>query len=55
MSKERATVVIVTLMLLCIVSMGFGVYQLINGNKGSPCAVEVKYANSKATYVGYSL
>lgn len=55
MSKERATVVIVTLMLLSIVSMGFVVYQLINGDKGSPCAVEVKYTNSKATYVGYSL
>ena len=30
------------------------IFSIIN-TKGSPCAVEISYANSKATYVGYSL
>ena len=42
-------------MIYLIISIGFGLSRAINPSKGSPCAVEVKYANSKATYVGYSL
>jgi len=48
----RATLVITVLSVVCIVSMGFGAYKLLHG---SACAVEISYANSKATYVGYSL
>ena len=47
--------VITILMIYLILSIGIGLNKAINPSKGSPCAVEVKYANSKATYVGYSL
>lgn len=53
---DRATVVVATLLLICIVSMGFGVYQLLHGNKGQDCAVEVQFASGvKATYLGTSI
>ena len=48
----RATVVITVLSVVCIISMIFGAYKLLHGNA---CAVEISYANSKATYVGYGL
>ena len=51
-SVDRATVVVATLLLICIVSMGFGLYKLVNGNKGQDCAVEVQFKDSKATYIG---
>jgi hypothetical protein len=51
-SVDRATVVVATLLLICIVSMCFGFYKLINGNKGQDCAVEVQFNDSKATYIG---
>jgi hypothetical protein len=36
--------------------MGFGVYKLLNGNKGQDCAVEVQFSNGvKATYFGTSV
>jgi hypothetical protein len=54
-SVDRATVVVVTLLLICIVSMGFGVYKLLHGNGGSQCAVEVQFKDSKATYIGTSV
>ena len=54
-TTDRATVIVVTLLLLAIVSMGFGLYKLINGNKGSECAVEVHFKDSKATYIGTSV
>lgn len=54
-SLDRSTVVVATLLLICIVSMGFGVYQFLHGNKGSPCAVEVQFKDSKATYIGTSV
>lgn len=55
-SVDRATVVVVTLLLICIVSMCFGFYKLINGNTGSPCAVNVEFAGGvKATYLGTSI
>jgi hypothetical protein len=55
-SGDRATVIVVTLLLLAIVSMGFGVWKLLNGNKGSECAVTLQFKdNVKATYIGRSV
>jgi hypothetical protein len=52
-SVDRATVVVATLLLICIVSIGFGVYKLFNGNKGQECAVTLQFDNNvKATYIG---
>jgi hypothetical protein len=53
---SRATVVVATLLLICIVSIGFGLYKLINGTKGQDCAVEVQFGGGvKATYLGTSV
>jgi hypothetical protein len=49
---DRTTVVVATLLLVCIVSMCFGFYKLINGNTGQDCAVEVRFQDSTATYIG---
>ena len=55
-SVDRATVVVATLLLICIFSMCFGFYKLINGNKGQDCAVEVEFSGGvKATYLGTSV
>lgn len=55
-SVDRATVVVATLLLICIFSMCFGFYKLINGNTGQDCAVEVQFAGGvKATYLGTSI
>lgn len=54
-SVDRATVVIATLLLICIVSIGFGLYKLIHRNKGQECAIEVQFKDSKATYIGTSV
>ena len=54
-TTDRATVIVVTLLLLAIVSMGFGVWKLLNGNTGQDCAVEVQFKDSKATYIGTSV
>lgn len=52
-SVDRATVVIATLLILCLVSIGFGLYKLMNGNKGQECAVTLQFNNNvKATYIG---
>jgi hypothetical protein len=52
-SVDRATVVISTLLLICIVSIGFGLYKLMNRNKGQECAVTLQFNNNvKATYIG---
>ena len=52
-SVDRATVVIATLILICIVSIGFGLYKLMNRNKGEECAVTLQFKdNVKATYLG---
>jgi hypothetical protein len=51
-SVDRATVVVATLLLICIVSMGFGVWKLLNGNAGQDCAVTLQFKDSKATYIG---
>ena len=53
---DRATVVVATLLLICIVSIGFGLYKLIHGNAGQDCAVEVQFGGGvKATYLGTSV
>ena len=55
-SLDRATVVVATLLLICIFSMCFGFYKLINGSTGQDCAVEVQFASGvKATYLGTSI
>jgi hypothetical protein len=58
-SVDRATVVVATLLLVAVVSvvsMGFGLYKLINGTKGQDCAVEVQFGGGvKATYLGTSI
>ena len=52
-SIDRATVVVATLLLICIVSIGFGLYKLMNRNKGQECAVTLQFNNNvKATYIG---
>jgi hypothetical protein len=42
-------------MLIAITAFGWGVFKLIKGNTGSPCAVEVQFKDSKATYIGQSI
>ena len=55
-SVDRAVVIVATLLLVAVVSMGFGVYKLMHGTKGQDCAVEVQFAGGvKATYLGTSI
>ena len=55
-SVDRATVVVATLLLICIVSIGYGLYKLMHGNKGQECAVTLQFKdNVKATYIGRSV
>ena len=54
-SIDRATVVVATLLLICIVSIGFGLYKLMHGNKGQECEVTLQFKDSKATYIGRSV
>ena len=55
-SVDRATVVVATLLLICIVSIGFGLYKLMHGNKGQECEVTLQFNNNvKATYIGRSV
>jgi hypothetical protein len=55
-SVDRATVVVATLLLICIVSIGFGLYKLMHRNKGSECEVTLQFKdNVKATYIGRSV
>jgi hypothetical protein len=52
-SGDRAVVIVATLLLIAVVSMGFGIYKLLNGNKGQECAVTLQFNNNvKATYIG---
>lgn len=52
-SLDRSTVIVVTLLLLAIVSMGYGVWELLHGNAGQDCAVTLQFNNNvKATYIG---
>jgi hypothetical protein len=52
-SVDRTTVVVATLLFICIVSMGFGVWKLLYGNTGQECEVTLQFKdNVKATYIG---
>jgi hypothetical protein len=52
---DRAVVIVATLLLIAVVSMGFGVWKLFHATKGQDCAVEVQFKDSKATYIGQSI
>ena len=55
-SVDRATIIVVTLLIVAIVSMCLGFYRLINGTKGQDCAVEVQFKEGiTATYIGTSI
>lgn len=49
---SRAAVVITVLMLICMLSLCYGVYKLLHVDAGYPCAIEVQFKDSKATYIG---
>ena len=51
-TSSRATVIVVTLLLVAVVSMGFGVWKLFHATKGQDCQIEVKFKDSTATYIG---
>ena len=50
--SDRAIVIVVTLLLIAVVSMGYGVYKLFHATKGQDCQIEVQFQDSKATYIG---
>ena len=55
-SVDRATIIVATLLFICIVSIGLGLYKLFSGNKGQECAVEVQFKEGiTATYIGTSI
>jgi hypothetical protein len=55
-SGDRAVVIVATLILIAVVSMGYGVWKLFHATKGQDCAVEVQFSNGvKATYLGTSV
>ena len=55
-SGDRAVVIVATLLLIAVVSMGYGVYKLLSGNTGQECAVTLQFKdNVKATYIGRSV
>ena len=51
-SVDRATVVIATLLTICLLSIGLGLYKLFNGNKGQDCQIDVRFKDSTVTYIG---
>ncbi len=54
--SDRAVVIVATLLLIAVTSMGYGVYKLFNATKEQNCAVEVQFSNGvKATYLGTSV
>jgi hypothetical protein len=48
---KRATVVVAVLMVLCMVSLCYGIYKLLH-TTGQECQIEVQFKDSRATYVG---
>jgi hypothetical protein len=50
--SDRAIVIVATLLLIAVVSMGYGVYKLFHATKGQDCQIEVQFQDSKATYIG---
>ena len=55
-SVDRATVVIATLLGICIVSICYGLYMLMYPSKGKECEVTLQFNNNvKATYIGKTI
>jgi hypothetical protein len=54
-TADRAVVVICSLLLIAVLSMGYGVYKLLHITKGEECAITVKFKDSSATYIGRSV
>jgi hypothetical protein len=54
---SRATVVVAVLMVVCMLSLCYGVYKLLYTNTaGQECAVTLQFKdNVKATYIGRSV
>lgn len=51
--SNRSTVIVTSLLFIAIVSMAYGVYNLLHGNEGQECAVTLQFNNNvKATYIG---
>jgi len=50
--SDRAVVIVATLLLIAVVSMGYGVYKLFHATKGQDCQIEVQFQDSRATYIG---
>jgi hypothetical protein len=54
--SNRSTVIVTSLLFIAIVSMAYGVYNLLHGTERQDCAVEVQFGNGvKATYLGTSI
>jgi hypothetical protein len=52
-SVDRAMVVISVLLILCLFSIGYGLYKLMHRNAGQECEVTLQFNNNvKATYIG---
>ena len=56
-SLDRATVVIAVLTFICLISVCYGVFNLLSALKpGQDCAVTLQFKNNvKATYIGTSV
>lgn len=48
-------VLLTAVVILGIIVAGYLAYEIIKSNTGSPCAVEVKFKDSTATYIGQSV
>ena len=54
--SNNKNVVVVVLFIVLLVGMGCLIYKILNGNSGTPCAVEVEFKHGiKATYIGQSV
>ena len=51
-SVDRSTVVIATLLIICLLSIGLGLFKLFNRTKGQDCEIDVHFKDSTATYIG---
>ena len=49
---DMATIVVAVLVCLAISAISIGVYKLFLPAKGSECAIEVQFQDSRATYIG---
>jgi hypothetical protein len=54
---DRATVVVTVLMVICMLSMCYGIYKLLfTPTTGQECEVTLQFNNNvKATYIGRSV